>query len=48
MKLSEYCHEIQQMDTDRLIAQFQKLEQDEEAVMRRIASGRRRSARGAR
>jgi chemotaxis protein methyltransferase CheR len=37
MKMSEYCHDIHQIDTDRLIAQFQKLEQDEATVRRTIA-----------
>ena len=32
MKLAEYCHEIDQVDADRLIAQFRKLEQNREAV----------------
>ena len=39
MKLSEYCHEIHQMDADRLIGQFRKLEQNREAVKRTIAQG---------
>ena len=39
MKLSEYCHEIHQMDADTLIAQFQKLEQNREAVERTIGQG---------
>lgn len=39
MNLSEYCHEIHEMDTDRLIGQFQQLEQDEETVMRKIGVG---------
>ena len=39
MKLSEYCHEIDHMDADRLIGQFQKLEQNREAVKRTIGQG---------
>lgn len=39
MKLSDYCHEIHQMDTDTLIGQFCKLEQNREAVKRTIAQG---------
>jgi chemotaxis protein methyltransferase CheR len=39
MKLSEYCHEIHQMDADRLIWQFCELEQNREAVKRTIAQG---------
>lgn len=39
MKLSEYCHEIDHMDADRLIAQFRKLEQNREAVKRTIGQG---------
>ena len=39
MKLSEYCHEIHQMDTDGLIGQFRKLERNREAVKRTIARG---------
>jgi polysaccharide pyruvyl transferase WcaK-like protein len=39
MQLSEYCHDIDQMDVERLIAQFQRLEQDREAVKRTIVKG---------
>jgi polysaccharide pyruvyl transferase WcaK-like protein len=39
MKLSEYCHEIHQIDTDRLIRQFWKLEQNRVAVKRMLALG---------
>jgi polysaccharide pyruvyl transferase WcaK-like protein len=39
MKLSEYCHEIDHMDADRLIMQFRKLEQNREAVTRTIGHG---------
>ena len=39
MKLSEYCHEIHQIDADRLIEQFQKVERDREAVKRVIGQG---------
>ena len=39
MNMSEYCHEIHEMDADRLIGQFQQLEQDEETVMRTIGEG---------
>jgi polysaccharide pyruvyl transferase WcaK-like protein len=39
MKLSEYCHEIDHMDADRLIAQFQELEQNRESVRRTIGDG---------
>ena len=39
MKLSEYCHEIDHMDADRLIGQFRKLEQNREAVKRTIGQG---------
>jgi polysaccharide pyruvyl transferase WcaK-like protein len=39
MKLSEYIHEIHQMDADRLIGQFGKLEQNREAVKRTIGDG---------
>ena len=39
MKLSEYCHEMEHMDADRLISQFQELEQDREAVKRTISQG---------
>jgi polysaccharide pyruvyl transferase WcaK-like protein len=39
MKLSEYCHDIDNMDTNRLIVQFQKLEQNRQAVKRTIGHG---------
>lgn len=39
MSLSEYCHEIDQMDADMLIRQFQQLEKNREAVKRTIARG---------
>lgn len=39
MRLSEYCHEIEHMDADRLIEQFRKLEQSREAVKRTIGHG---------
>ena len=39
MNLSEYCHDIDQMDGDRLIEQFQQLEHDRDAVLRTIARG---------
>jgi polysaccharide pyruvyl transferase WcaK-like protein len=39
MKLSEYCHEIDHMDPNRLIAQFHELEQNQEAVKRTIGHG---------
>jgi hypothetical protein len=39
MKLSEYCHEIDDMDPNRLIVQFQKLEQNRQAVKRTIGHG---------
>ena len=39
MEVSEYCHDIHQMDADRLIAQFQELERNEQAVKRTIARG---------
>jgi polysaccharide pyruvyl transferase WcaK-like protein len=39
MNLSEYCHPIDQMDANTLIAQFQELEQNREAVKRTIARG---------
>ena len=37
MKLSEYCHEIDQIDGERLIGQFRELEQNREAVKRTIS-----------
>jgi polysaccharide pyruvyl transferase WcaK-like protein len=39
MELSEYCHSIDRMDAERLIEQFQELEQNREAVKRRIRQG---------
>jgi polysaccharide pyruvyl transferase WcaK-like protein len=39
MKLSDYCHDIHNMDADRLIAQFRELEQEREAVKRTIGRG---------
>jgi polysaccharide pyruvyl transferase WcaK-like protein/chemotaxis methyl-accepting protein methylase len=39
MKLSEYCHEIEGMDADRLIGQFRKLEENHDAVKRTICHG---------
>ena len=39
MKLSEYIHEIHQMDAESLIRQFGKLEQNREAVKRTIGDG---------
>jgi polysaccharide pyruvyl transferase WcaK-like protein len=39
MNVSEYCHDIDDMNADRLIAQFQQLEENREAVKRRIAGG---------
>ena len=39
MNLSEYCHEIHQMDTQRLITQFRELERNREAVRRTISHG---------
>lgn len=39
MNLSEYCHEIDRMDAQRLIEQFRKLEEDREVVKRTIAQG---------
>jgi polysaccharide pyruvyl transferase WcaK-like protein/glycosyltransferase involved in cell wall biosynthesis len=36
MDLSEYCHEIHDIDTDRLIAQFQRLEENQTAVKQTI------------
>ena len=44
MGLSDYCHDIHQMDADRLIGQFRKLEQEREAVKRHDRAGRRRGA----
>jgi polysaccharide pyruvyl transferase WcaK-like protein len=39
MTLSEYCHEIDHMEPDRLIAQFHELEQNREAIKRMIGHG---------
>jgi polysaccharide pyruvyl transferase WcaK-like protein len=39
MKLSDYCHEIDHMDADRLIGQFRKLELNRDAVKRTIDQG---------
>jgi polysaccharide pyruvyl transferase WcaK-like protein len=39
MKLSDYCHDIDNMNPNRLIVQFQELEQNREAVMRTISHG---------
>ena len=39
MNLSDYCHEIHDMDVDTLIEQSRKLEQDPEAVKRTIDRG---------
>jgi polysaccharide pyruvyl transferase WcaK-like protein/chemotaxis methyl-accepting protein methylase len=39
MRLSDYCHEIDDMDADRLIGQFRKLEQNREAVQETIRRG---------
>lgn len=39
MELSEYCHEIHEMDTDRLIEQFQRLEQSRAEITRTIVRG---------
>jgi polysaccharide pyruvyl transferase WcaK-like protein len=39
MRLSEYCHDIHQMDVDRLIEQFQKLERDRETIKHTIGQG---------
>ena len=35
--LSEYCHDIHEMDAERLIAQFERLESDSDTVRRRVA-----------
>ena len=37
MKLSRYCHDIETMDAERLIAQFRELEDDRDGVRRTIA-----------
>jgi polysaccharide pyruvyl transferase WcaK-like protein len=39
MRLSEYCHDIEHMDADRLIEQFRSLEQSPEAVKKTIDHG---------
>src|SRR5207249_10993140 len=39
MGLSEYCHDINQMNADRLITQFQQLERNREEVKRIIRQG---------
>ena len=39
MKLSEYCHDIHQMDVDVLSGQFRKLEQNREAVKHTVSQG---------
>lgn len=39
MRLSEYCHEIGHMDADRLIRQFEQLEQNRKEVKRMISRG---------
>jgi polysaccharide pyruvyl transferase WcaK-like protein len=39
MKLSDYCHEIEDMDADRLIEQFRSLEHNRDAVKRTIGEG---------
>lgn len=39
MKLSEYCHDMDHMDTDMLIGQFRKLERNRAAVKRTIGQG---------
>jgi polysaccharide pyruvyl transferase WcaK-like protein len=39
MNLSEFCHDIDDMDTDALIRQFERLEEDRDAVKRTIAQG---------
>lgn len=39
MKLDDYCHELDQVDAGRLIAQFRKLEQNREAVKCAIGQG---------
>ena len=39
MKLPEYIHDIHDMDADRLIGQFQRLEHDRDAVIRTIGDG---------
>ena len=44
MALSEYCHDIHQMDADRLIAQFQKLEKQRSGRKADDRAGHRRGA----
>ena len=39
MQLSEYCHEIDDIDADQLIVQFTSLEQNRDAVKRTIGRG---------
>ena len=39
MKLTEYCHDIDHMDADKLIGQFRRLEQNREAVKHTIGQG---------
>ena len=39
MELSDYCHDIHDMDADRLISQFRQLERDREAVVHAIGLG---------
>ena len=39
MDLSDYCHDIHDMDADRLISQFRQLEQNREAVVQTIGVG---------
>jgi hypothetical protein len=36
MTLSEYCHDIDEMNADRLIAQFEELERNSESVKHAI------------
>lgn len=39
MKLSDYCHDIDEIDADRLIGQFQRLEENRADVTRTITEG---------
>jgi polysaccharide pyruvyl transferase WcaK-like protein len=39
MRLSDYCHPLDDMDVDTLIGQFQELERNRETVKRTIAQG---------
>ncbi len=39
MVLSEHCHDIHQMDADRLMAQFETLENNEAEVKQTIGRG---------